>query len=131
MQTQSNFIITGQTTRYNERKRDRVIYRATLFVPPCGMVIKMDNSEITQGNENTRIALLSIIVENAESVEKLNGILHEYSDIIIGRMGLPYPRRKVSIISVALDAPSDTINALTGKVGALKGVSAKTTYSRV
>lgn len=79
----------------------------------------------------TRIALLSIIIEDTTRVEKMNSLLHEYSQYIIGRMGLPYPQRGVNIISVALDAPQDTINALTGKVGALDGVSAKTTYSKV
>lgn len=78
----------------------------------------------------TRIALLSIIVEDTSCIEKLNSLLHDYSAFIIGRMGLPYPQRGVNIISVALDAPQDTINALTGKIGALNGISAKTTYSK-
>ena len=77
----------------------------------------------------TRIALLGIMVENTESVEQLNHLLHEYSGYIIGRMGIPYRERGVNIISVALDAPSDIINALSGKVGRLKGVTAKTIYS--
>lgn len=79
----------------------------------------------------TRIALLSIIIEDTTCVEKMNQLLHEYSTYIIGRMGLPYTQRNVHIISVALDAPQDIINALTGKIGALEGVSAKTTYSKV
>lgn len=79
----------------------------------------------------TRIALLSIIIEDTTCVEKMNQLLHDYSKYIIGRMGLPYPQRGVNIISVALDAPQDMINALTGKIGALDGVSAKTTYSKV
>ncbi len=77
-----------------------------------------------------RIALIGIIVENEESVEKLNGLLHEYREIVIGRMGLPYAKRGISIISVAVDAPADTISALSGKLGALPGVSSKTTYSK-
>lgn len=79
----------------------------------------------------TRIALISIIIEDTTCVESMNGLLHEYSQYIIGRMGLPYPQRGINIISVALDAPQDKINALTGKIGALKGVSAKTTYSKM
>ena len=78
----------------------------------------------------TRIAVMSIIVENPEAVEKLNKLLHEYGQYIIGRMGLPYPKRNVSIISIALDAPQDTISALAGKVGGLPGVSAKTTMTK-
>ncbi|MEL7622712.1 MAG: TM1266 family iron-only hydrogenase system putative regulator [Clostridiales bacterium] len=79
----------------------------------------------------TRVAIIGIIVENPDSVEKLNSILHAYSPYIIGRMGIPYRERKVSIISVAVDAPQDTISALSGKVGKLPGVSAKTAYSNV
>ena len=74
---------------------------------------------------------MSIVVENVDSVEELNGILHEYGEHIIGRMGLPYRRRKVHIISIALDAPQDTISALSGRVGSLNGVSVKTAFSNV
>ncbi|MBQ7957280.1 MAG: iron-only hydrogenase system regulator [Clostridia bacterium] len=77
----------------------------------------------------TRVALISIIIENFESVEKLNSVLHEYGEYIIGRMGIPYKKRNISIISVALEAPSDVINSLTGKIGRLDGVSAKTAFS--
>ena len=78
----------------------------------------------------TKVALIGIVVETAESVMKLNTLLHEYSAYIIGRMGLPYHKREISIISVALDAPQDTINALSGKLGKLEGVSTKTIYSK-
>ena len=80
---------------------------------------------------DTRVAVISIIVENIEAVEKLNSILHEYGDHIIGRMGIPYRERGINIISVALDAPSDTINALTGALGRLSGITAKAVYSKV
>ncbi len=82
---------------------------------------------------DTRIAVISIIVENPESVEQLNGFLHEYGQYIIGRMGLPYrlDDRKIHIISIAIDAPQDTISSLSGKIGKLSGVSAKTAYSNV
>ncbi len=76
-----------------------------------------------------RIAIIGIIVESDDSIEKLNSILHDYSDIIIGRMGLPYPQKKVSIISVAVDGPQDVISALSGKIGRLDGISSKTLYS--
>ena len=79
----------------------------------------------------TRVAVMSMVVENPDSVEKLNAFLHEYGEYIIGRMGIPYRKRKISIISVALDAPQNTIAALAGKVGSLPGVSVKTTYSGV
>ena len=74
----------------------------------------------------TRIALIGIIVESTESVEQLNHLLHEYGSHIIGRMGIPYREKNVHIISVAIDAPQDKISALSGKIGRLKGVSAKT-----
>jgi putative iron-only hydrogenase system regulator len=80
---------------------------------------------------DTRVAVIGIIVEDAESVEGLNTILHEYGDIIIGRMGVPYRERGINIISVAVDAPTDEISALAGKIGNLRGVSAKTAFSHV
>lgn len=79
----------------------------------------------------TRVAVMSIIVENGEVVETLNGILHSYGEYIIGRMGIPYRKRKVNIIAIALDAPQNTISALSGKVGSLPGVSVKTAYSSI
>ena len=77
----------------------------------------------------TRVAVMSILVENPDAVEPLNALLHEYGEWIIGRMGIPYRKRKVSIISIALDAPQNTISALAGKIGKLPGVSVKTAYS--
>ena len=77
-----------------------------------------------------RIALIGIIVENEESVERLNAILHEDAKYIVGRMGIPYRQRGVAIISVVIDAPQDVISALTGKLGNLDGVSVKTVYSK-
>lgn len=79
----------------------------------------------------TRVAVMSIIVEEPESVEKLNTLLHQYGEYIIGRMGIPYRKRGVSIISIALDAPQNTIAALAGKIGGLKGVGVKTAYSNI
>jgi putative iron-only hydrogenase system regulator len=79
----------------------------------------------------TRVAVMSVIVEDPDSVERLNGILHEFGQWIIGRMGIPYRKRGVSIISVALDAPQNTISSLAGKIGSLPGVSVKTAYSSV
>lgn len=74
---------------------------------------------------------MSIIVENSEMAERLNGILHDYGEYIIGRMGIPYRKRKVNIIAIALDAPQNTISALSGKIGSLNGISVKTAYSSV
>ncbi len=79
----------------------------------------------------TRVALIGIIVEKPESVETLNQILHENGKYIIGRMGIPYQKRGVNIISIAIDAPQDVINTVTGKIGRLDGVTAKTVYSNV
>lgn len=76
-----------------------------------------------------RIAVIGIIVENTDSVEKLNSLLHEYGEIIVGRMGLPYRERNLSIVSIAVDAPQDLISTLTGKIGKLDGISVKTAYS--
>lgn len=80
---------------------------------------------------DTRVALISIIVENDEVTEKLNHLLHEQRQYIIGRMGIPYREKGINIISIAIDAPQDVISALSGKIGALKGVSTKTAYSNV
>lgn len=79
----------------------------------------------------TRVAVMSIIVEDAGAAEKINGVLHEYGEYIIGRMGLPYRQRGINIISIALDAPQNAISALAGKIGSLAGVSVKTAYSSV
>lgn len=78
----------------------------------------------------TRVAVVSIIVENPDSVAQINEILHSASDHIIGRMGLPYRQKGISIISVVIDAELNTISALSGKLGRLSGVTAKTTYSK-
>ena len=78
----------------------------------------------------TRVAVMGIIVEDTQSVEQLNALLHEYGAYIIGRMGLPYEKKKVNIISIVIDAPQDVINALSGKLGRLPGVSAKALYSK-
>ncbi len=79
--------------------------------------------------EKTRVAVLAIIVRKAESVPSLNELLHQYGASIIGRMGVPYPCRNVNIISVAMDAPGSVISALSGKIGRLPGVTAKTVYA--
>ena len=78
----------------------------------------------------TRVAVISIIIENPASVQPMNEILHEYSEFIIGRMGIPYRAKGINIISVAVDAPQDQISALSGKIGRLPGVSAKAAYSK-
>lgn len=77
----------------------------------------------------TRVAVMAIIVENLISAESINALLHQYSEYIIGRMGIPYREKKISVMSVAIDAPQDTISALAGKLGNLEGVSVKTAYS--
>lgn len=79
----------------------------------------------------TRVAVMSIIVEKKDTVEELNSILHSYGEYIIGRMGIPYREKKINIISIAVDAPQNVISALSGKVGKLDGVSVKTAYSGV
>lgn len=80
--------------------------------------------------QENRIALVGIILTSHEAVGELNHLLSEYSDYIIGRMGLPYREKAISIISVAMDAPQDMISALSGKLGMLPGVSTKTIYGK-
>ena len=77
----------------------------------------------------TRVAVLSLIVENPDTVEALNRLLHTYGDYIIGRMGIPYRKKNINVISIALDAPEDVISALSGQIGNLDGVSVKTACS--
>lgn len=79
----------------------------------------------------TRVAVISIIIENPDSVQPMNDILHTYGDYIIGRMGIPYRQKGINIISIAVDAPQDIISAISGKIGKLKGVSSKAAYSNV
>ena len=79
----------------------------------------------------TRVALISIIVEDPDAASQINTLLHAYRQFIIGRMGIPYAAKNIAIISIAMDAPMDAISALSGKLGALRGVSTKTVYSKV
>ena len=78
----------------------------------------------------TRIGLIGIIVEDLNATEKLNQILHDYGPYIIGRMGLHHREKKLSIISVVVDAPNNVISALSGKLGMIKGITVKTIYSK-
>ena len=80
---------------------------------------------------DNRVAVISIIVENEDAVEALNGLLHQYGEYIIGRLGIPYRAKGINIICVAIDAPGDSINALTGALGRIEGINAKATYSTV
>ena len=79
----------------------------------------------------TRVAVMGIVVENTDSVEALNALLHEHGKYIIGRMGLPYREKNIHIVSIAIDAPQDVLSALAGKIGNLNGISIKTAYSNV
>ena len=80
---------------------------------------------------DTRVALIGIVIENEQSIQQFNEILHQYGQYIIGRMGIPYPKRQVNIISIAIDSPADVISALAGKLGRLPGVSSKVIYSKL
>lgn len=79
----------------------------------------------------TRVAVISIIIKQGDSVEKLNNILHEYSQYIIGRMGVPYRQKGISVISIAIDAPQNVISTLSGRIGKLPDISVKTAFSGV
>lgn len=83
------------------------------------------------GFMETRIAQIGIIVESPESVEKMNQILHQYGEYIVGRMGIPYKKRGVSVISIIIDAPSDVISALSGKLGMIEHIKSKTLYANI
>ena len=83
------------------------------------------------GTNETKLAVIAIVVEREESVRELNDLLHSCSNYIIGRMGIPHRERGVSLISVAVDAPADVISSLSGKTGRIEGVSAKVAYSRL
>ncbi len=92
---------------------------------------RRDGYESMEPCNETRVAVMGIIVDDMNSVERLNELLHEYGRYIVGRMGIPYRERNISILSIAIDAPQDIISALTGKIGNLHGVSVKTAYSNV
>lgn len=77
----------------------------------------------------SRVALIAIIVRDAEAAESLNKLLHEYRDYIIGRQGIPYREKNIHIISVAVDAPTDAVNALSGRIGRIEGISSKVVYA--
>ncbi len=79
----------------------------------------------------TRVAVMAIIVEDGDAVEKLNAVLHNYGEYIIGRMGIPYRARGINIVSIAIDAPQDEISSLAGKLGNIHGISVKTAYSNI
>ena len=78
---------------------------------------------------DTRVAVISIIVESTDTISTLNDLLHEYGKYIIGRMGLPFREKDINIICIAIDAPQDVISTLSGKLGKLSGISVKTAYS--
>lgn len=80
--------------------------------------------------EESRVAIVGIIVQDKDDIDELNHVLHEYGEFIIGRMGIPYQEKKICIISIALDAPQSIISELSGKVGMIKGISAKVTYAK-
>lgn len=90
----------------------------------------MQEKEQKSTEQQTRVAMIGIVVSEPGSVERLNGLLHDYSQYIIGRMGLPYRERGMNLISIMMDGPQEQISALSGKIGMLPGVSSKVIYSR-
>lgn len=79
----------------------------------------------------TRVAIIGIIIEDKNSVEQINSVLHDNNEYIIGRMGIPYRERNISVMSIVIDAPQDVINTMSGRIGKIPEVSAKTAYSNV
>ena len=84
-----------------------------------------------EANNTTRLAIIAIIVEEIEQTDRLNRILHDYSQYIIGRMGIPYSKKNVNVISVVVDAPNDIIGAISGKLGMIENITVKTVYSKL
>ncbi len=82
-------------------------------------------------SEMTRIAVLSIIVEDMEKTEELNHVIHEYAGYVIGRMGIPYRQKQLNIISLVVDAPQDVISSLSGRIGRIVGITSKTAYAKM
>ena len=123
----TDHISDAETELEAEGQPGRRAVGAPFVAMPSGMVFCFGGKGKLM---DTRIAAVSIIVEDPASVEALNAVLHEYAPWILGRMGIPYREKNVSVICIALDAPADTVNALTGKIGRLTGVSAKAVYSR-
>lgn len=80
--------------------------------------------------KETRVAVISTVIENEEAVEDINGLLHAYSGFMIGRMGVPYRKKGINVITVVLDAPPDAISALSGKLGRIRGVTSKVLYAK-
>lgn len=78
----------------------------------------------------SRVAVIATVIENEEAAEQINGLLHAYSGFIIGRMGVPYREKGINVITVVLDAPSDVISALSGKLGRIRGVASKVLYAK-
>lgn len=111
------------------RFAERALYRTakTAYIPRQ----RKSNAAGRGMHMDTRVAIVGIIVENLDSVGKLNEILHSYGQYIIGRMGIPYREKSVHVISIAMDAPQDVISALSGKIGKLSGVTTKAAYSHV
>jgi putative iron-only hydrogenase system regulator len=105
-----------------------ILYTIAIAIP-SGMVIFFTVIFFGGDFMETRIAVMGIIVENVESVESLNSLLHGYREYIIGRMGIPYKDKEISVVSIVVDAPQDVISSLAGKVGRLDGISVKTAYS--
>jgi len=100
------------------------------YVPNCTKLERFNKLEGGNGLMETRIALIGIVVTSHECIDQLNSLLSEYGSYIIGRMGIPYKEKNVSVISITLDAPNDIISALSGKIGMLPGINTKTIYAK-
>ena len=121
----SHLTAMRQSERYEAAKHFDVLF---------GSALSFDRAffgELRGRTMETRIAVIAIIVEDLEAADEVNRILHEYSSCVIGRMGIPYRQKNLSLISVAVDAPSEMISALTGKLGNVPGISVKTAYQKL
>ena len=95
-----------------------------------GKELEIYMSEGWETMSESRVVLMGIIVEDAEAASRINGLLHEYGQYIIGRMGIPYREKQMNIISIVLDAPQQVVSALSGKLGMIPGVSSKCLYAQ-
>ena len=119
----------GEDAPNRKMRKDKIAVHLSSSAERQGGCITFGKGETAVEAVETRVAVIAIIVREGTQVAALNDLLHQYGPYIVGRMGVPYREKGVNIISVAMDAPGDVISALSGKLGRLEGVTAKTVYA--
>ena len=115
----------GQRNRQRWKEENKMENTSKVITEDSNMIVVEDSAR-----ENSRVAVLSIIVEDWDAVDRINRLLHEYGKYIIGRMGIPYHHKKMNIISVVMDAPQSMVSSLSGKLGMISGVTSKCMYAK-